>query len=324
MLLKIKRWVCLCSFLVMMVFSTSVFAQSEAEWGSEALDPILGLEETKYQSWSDDIYQEATYQALSKLYWVVGMHEIDNDRSVDNYLMINECDLYTKYYHNDFDWEQIRETTRDMLAREKTNFPTTFEIMLPLHLGRYNVEEEYFEINEETRFESMKKIDITLSKTHKTCFSKDSVLSGYPGSVILILNRPFTFERVPVEPELANIFLEEAREYYNGLSDRLRMVMYERFAYLRVLVRFNSYVEIVDGVGGKRRAVMHGQIDGLQVFADREKTKPLYIKDFHEIRKRRLEEISGSDYFESELDKAFDLFSDFDPDEKKDNTSLLQ
>lgn len=318
-------------FALVLVFAYGNFAMAQdfdGEQGEGAsdfvYDPILGAQDK--ESWmerqrKDERYAETTYENLSKMYWAIYALELSDDEAIDNYLRINECDLWEKYYHNDFQWEEIREATRRLIAKERHTFPRRFEILLPLSLGRYDIEREVFEIEDVTKFKHMKKINIALAASDNLVCHSAKFVTGYPGAAILILDRPFHFVEIPVKPELARLYIKEAEEKYENMAADLKMRIYERQAFLRVLVSFNSYVNSVFGSGNVRQAVIHAKVDAIEVYADSKNTKPLYIKDFSEIRKRRKDRAIDSTT-NDDIDKAFQGL--LTPEEDGSSGSYLQ
>ena len=90
------------------------------------------------KSGRDDQYLPTTLENLAKLYWAVGKFTVDDDVAVDNYLRITECPIVLQYFHNDFEWQKIREATRQNLLSHMAGFPRHFEIVEEISLGDYD------------------------------------------------------------------------------------------------------------------------------------------------------------------------------------------
>ena len=311
-----KVFFCFSLMVACLCLSVGVMAQEpRLQKDSDiVMDPILGMTmqgeiPQGITNYRNNVYHDTTYSNLSKLYWAVGMHDLYDDDAIDRFLRINECDLYLKYYQDDFEWNEIRKATRKTIAEERATYPTKYEMLLPLSLSRYDLQRERFEVDEQTRFENMKKIDIALTSLDYTCYT-DHFLEGYPGSVVMLLDQPFTLTTVPVKPEIADLYLQEAKQRYANMPDKVRLRHYEREAYLRVLVSFSSYVGTERAAGGRKLAVMHAKIDAIEVYADRLMTKPLYIKDFAELRRRNRVNVVD-EALKNEVDKALGGLKDF-------------
>ena len=90
-------------------------------------------------------------------------------------------------------------------------------------------------------------------------------------------------------PELAELYLEEARAYYEHMPHYLKTRKYEKVAYLRLKVSLFQYKETVRAMSGYDRAVVYGRLEGIEIYADYKKLKPLYVKEIKDrrIRKKR-------------------------------------
>ena len=62
-----------------------------------------------------DGYHDTSVENLSKLYWALGMLDEKNDMSVEQYLFINECDMFNKFSSDPEQWASLKEATRRML-----------------------------------------------------------------------------------------------------------------------------------------------------------------------------------------------------------------
>lgn len=237
----------------------------------------------------EDEYVLPDVQNLSKLYWAIGKLDIDNPKLIDYYLMINECDMYLQFYHNDFEWGNIQAATKQYILDNMESFPTTFEIMSPIGLGRYDIDREEFEILEQDRLIGLRRLDFAMNyEAYKETCAKTGEIYEYPANVIIILSRPLSLETVPVKKELAKLYIEEAKMFYETLPPVLQMRNYERMAFLRLKVRITQYKNTVRVVNGDLRAVVFGRLDGIEVFADPHKLKPLYFRDLRDKRFKRL------------------------------------
>ena len=57
---------------------------------------------------ADYIYEQPTYAKLAQLYWALSKLDPKKDTDIDNFLLINECDIYKQYRSNEFEWKDIR------------------------------------------------------------------------------------------------------------------------------------------------------------------------------------------------------------------------
>lgn len=233
-----------------------------------------------------DGYLPTTFKNLSRLYWGLGRFAPDDIDAVNRYLLINECELYQQYYYNDFEWSKILETTRDFLKQNSNKFPVRYEIMVPIFLGRYDMGKEEFELHDKSKVLGVRKIDVVVNGMRKVCDAGGNI-PGYPRDIIVILSHPLFLSKIHVGRELAQLYLEETSRAFSALPANLQMMGYERTAYLRLKVRLQQYKDTVTVNARDVRAVIFGQVEGVEVYADDSKEKLLYREDKLKKRLRR-------------------------------------
>lgn len=261
----------------------------EDEFVEEEVEELddMGFIQDFYDT-NEDNYVEPNFPNISKLYWAIGKFDIADDKLIDYYMMINECELYMQFYHNDFEWAKIQKATRNHILTHMSEFPTQFEILTPLPLGRYDEEKEEFEIQPDAKINGLRRLDFAMNMLgYKEVCGRTGDIYEYPPNIIVLLNRPFVLEKIPVKRELAKMYIEEAKSFYDALPPRLQLVNYQRLAFLRLKIKITQYkntIRLIDGL----RAVVFGRLEGFEVYADQDKLKPLYSKNFENKRFRRL------------------------------------
>lgn len=277
--------------LLLVIISVHAAQAQNSDYESEEIQ-----ESSPVISPINDEYIPITLESLSKLYWVIGKLDLTDDEAIDNYMIINECELYTQFYHDDIEWKKLHDATREYISQNMSTFHTRFELLVPIALDRYNVEEKKFFLMPDSQIINTRRLDIRAEGlfgsdlTRSLCLKKNATVDKYSDSIILVLNQPFTFTEFEVDPELADLYLKEARSYYENLPPRLQIARYERIAYLRVKYRITTYkTEARDTSGGLRPLVL-GQVEGYEVYADSKKYKLLFkkeIKDRRRLRRRK-------------------------------------
>ncbi|MCB9989091.1 MAG: DUF4852 domain-containing protein [Rhodospirillales bacterium] len=257
-------------------FSGHAFAQKEED-ELEAFS-YVDPEEMLAPVNSED-YVPTTLDNLSKLYWALAQLDINNDEAIDYYLMINECDLYTQFYFNDLDWHNIREASRREIFRRLPEFKRTFDVLIPLELGRYNTEKEYFEVEPESMIDSKTRFQIETSRYDAAICGYDREIPNYPRNLELVVSRPFSLRKVPVSRDLADEYLKMVSLKYEGIGQTRRLRYYTRMAYMRVKFSVMSYRGMSRGNTGGLMASVFGRIDGLEFYADEEKKFLLHEED---------------------------------------------
>jgi len=263
--------------------------------GEEELEEVFdSIDLSAFERGGQDEYAEASYIALTQLYWAINKLDLSNDTAIDNYLLINECELYTQFYHNDFEWSRLRDATRRSIEQNRHNFPTKFEVVMPILLGRYDIENREFALDEDTKIHSMRRLDFNHNSSFSAICSKRGDIDYYPKNIVIVFNRPFSFDKLPVPPEIAEMYLDETNREIHTLNARLQELRTERVAYLRLKVSITKYDETVKARSGHTRAVVFGHIDGIEVYADRELMKPMYLSQVSDNRMRRFRSRSAT------------------------------
>lgn len=96
------------------------------------------------QAIHDDKYKPVTRENLSQLYWRMGAMDIKNDSDIDNFIMLNRCDIYEESYQDDLAWHEIRKKARVSIAKNQDKFSRYLKVIRPISLGRYNPDTEEF------------------------------------------------------------------------------------------------------------------------------------------------------------------------------------
>lgn len=234
---------------------------------------------------TSDGYVKPTIQNLSKLYWAIGKMDLDNNKDIDSYLFINDCDLYNRYLHDDLQWQKIRAAARQELGQQVASFPTRLEILIPIYLGRYDAEKQEFEVEDDSQYINTKKMDVNYNGTlGRVCGSSDRI-ADYPKNLILLFSHPFSFTSVPMGQDLASLYINYTLSKVMNAPASLRNQLYKRLAYLRLKVHIIQYKETDISDEQNPRAVVFGVLDGLEVYADIGETRLLYSeKIFRGVR----------------------------------------
>lgn len=248
---------------------------------TESLD-LTGVIMDKDVPRTDD-YIDPDFENLSHAYWAIGKFLETNNKAVDNFLLINECDLYQKYYYNEFEWAKLREAARLHIRRNLATFPTTFEILVPIKLGQYDTSKEQFDILEESQMTATRRIDVMVNDPAPVCGVSDEI-EDYPRNMIVVLSRPFALLNLPVKREVANDFIDNSFEDLNlNQVSKLRT----RTAYLRLKIRLSQYKETIYMQQAGKRAVVMATLEGVEVYGDKKRSKLLYSKTISTKRMRK-------------------------------------
>jgi len=282
-----KYWI----FIVMLLFAAAFFASAAVTHAQEAQekDELGYIDESFFDGKPvDDGYIPSLFPELTKMYWAVGKFDYADGVAIDNFMKINDCEMYTSYYNNEFEWVKIRDAAREYITLNVAKFPTKFEVMVPVFLGRYDTEKEEFEVDPESMMAATTRIDVIVNKLKKYCgMFVATEVENYPSNMIVELNRPVAFMRLPVPQELAAFFIDYADRSWPYLIQELKRRDRARVAYLRLKVTVLQYKETVLVNSKDVRAVIRSRLDGLEVYADPERRYLIYEQKLKKKRPRR-------------------------------------
>ena len=223
-----------------------------------------------------DQYNETTFPNLARMYWAVGKFDDRDNDVIDNYLLITECKLYQQYYSNDFVWGSVRKSAREFIRQYFNRVPLRYEAMIPIQLGKYDVDKSEFEVLPESQMNSTLRIEVVTNEDLTPVCNRAGSVPGYPRNVIVILNRPFSFQTVPVDPRIAQLYIQDTRVAYQNKTGRGVGDDYKRVAWLRLKLRMLQFKDEVRYVQSEPRAEVYAVIEGWDVFADEAEQKPMY------------------------------------------------
>lgn len=251
---------------------------------------VIQAEEGRTNSDLSYVYERATMASFSKLYWALSMLDTEDYRHLDNYMLINKCDVYKAKYNHEFEWRQVRKATKEFIQKNQSEFPLRFKFIQPLRLGNYDFETEEFEVVDKYRIEGSRRLEAqAIDSKSEICGAYSGRIYGYPEGLALELSRPFYFVSFPLTPEKADVFISSKLKKIHGLTDKELKGYEYRDAYLAMNVKiFAAQGEYMRTHKGDIFPIVLGVLEGFEVYSDKELTDLLYIKSF---RKRKIENL---------------------------------
>lgn len=224
----------------------------------------------------DYIYEPMTMKTLSYMVWAIGYADAEKKSSIDDFMKVNECEIYKEFSTREIDWEQIRKATQGYIIENKIDFPTRFQFIQSLRLLEFDTEKNSFSIDSKyiirgaRRFESFAK-DYNREVCNDT---KAQFMEYVPRGLVLELSRPFTMTSVSTTPERAKEYLsyiarQEARLAEQGTFTRLRaMELREVYLVLKIKIfSFRTKEQFFSSIRVNVPQVMAG-LEGYEVYGD--------------------------------------------------------
>jgi len=259
--------------------STSGYATSTNSQGQDkkldigALGPATSGGKSK--AMVENTYVQTTYENLYKLAWSYDAFSSADEEDLNTYLMITECNLYNKFFQNEFEWEKIKIATRKFIADNKDKVPRYYEYVQPIFLGRYDYALQGFPIIVDAQeFKGQKNLQFAKFQAGETsCGRMDINSRRFPAEGVVSLLSPLNlaFIRVP---------LPLAEKYIEWRSKQQDIEEGKRQAYIRYRIRIDGYDGIKSYSLGLDAFNFNGKLMRLDVFADKELLLPLYSQVF--------------------------------------------
>lgn len=256
------------------------------------------------------IYEVPTLKTLSQLYWAILKFDPADNEAVDNYLMINECDLYRDYSQNEFEWNSIREAGRDFVMNNRKDFPIHFELLQPIQFAEYDLDKKEFDVWEPNKIDGVRRFEVLAEDLFDdVCGQSYGIrIPGYPKGLNVELNRPFSLDKIPVDPKVARAFIEAKQEEVNQAGTKIynREDLYEsRNAYLVMKIRVFSYKED-EQLHDIELAKVLGVLEGFEIYGDRDRTLLMYSENYRRKKKRSTMEMEMKKRYQERLKKQME------------------
>ncbi|MBI1302158.1 MAG: DUF4852 domain-containing protein [Alphaproteobacteria bacterium] len=232
-------------------------------------------------------YDKPTAVNFSHMYWKLGLYDYTNDWAIDEFMRMNECSIYQRFFGNEFEWTKVRDATRVFLKKNRDDFPTRFEFVMPIRLQDYDEKYGTFELQDDFKIRSIRRFQLSASDIgSNNCVNDFKVQNGYPGVLNMEFSRPFDLERIPVRDDLAKAFIEEKNrelvEKYPPLArtESQKYELREVYAFLRLKVYSVGQI-YPSGLDGRPPSVqILGVMEGFSVYADISRKTLFYEQNF--------------------------------------------
>ena len=220
-------------------------------------------------------YTQMTYDNLYRLAWSLDAYSLSNVEDLTVFLKITECNLYTKFFQNEFEWEKIKIATREYLKNNKDKVPRYYEYVQPITMGRYDYSLQGFPIVDAARnFKAQKNLQFANFDSGETpCGHYNFKSKQYPSSAVLSLVSPLNLSFIRVPLPLAQKYIEWRNRQGMFNEDN-------RQAYIRYRIRIDGYEGNKSYKSSDDSFNFRGKLLRLDVFADTDMLLPLYNQVF--------------------------------------------
>ena len=228
-------------------------------------------------------YKRSNYENMSHVFWLFDMPDLNNNEDVDIFLQINECDLFKKYYGDEFEWGPLREVMRDFLKKNKETFSRKLYFDLPIQVGKYNVENGHFGV-ESKNFASAERdffphpSYVGWNKDFCGFRRMDNRLKKvYPREALFRFIRPISIPHIKVEEEIAKELVKQWKEEE----------IEKRYLAIRLYITITKFMGFQDFHNQKSIPIYLSYINGYEIYEDLEMDHLLYTKSYLKKTKKK-------------------------------------
>lgn len=208
------------------------------------------------------VYKRASLQNLSQAFIKLTGVDLNDDVLIDDFAIINHCDIYTRYFKDEFSWRQAREAFRRVIQRELESYPENVYMLGSLTLGRYDFERKAFMLDEESKF--VRTGAFAFSDRGFSC--PGGVVKQLPLTYNFRLTNPITLDRFEVPEEKAFTITRIMEQEQNR----------DRKVYLSFFIRINDFTTQNEGGSAGLRATTRATLMSMRVYLDRQRKIQIY------------------------------------------------
>ncbi len=179
-------------------------------------------------AYADD-YAAAQIDNIAKTLVRFGALDISDDALLDEYAMVTDCDLYKRFYGNDFQWNKVRGLIRNSIQMNIASFPISYHYDARLQLDRYDFAQKTFMF---TALTTIHNINTFVIYHREDAGCGQAKVQFLPTTYRSVMDTPLTIPGIPLAEADAQAMLKQMDADKN--DDRI------------VFTRFNLRIIYVD------------------------------------------------------------------------------
>jgi hypothetical protein len=220
-------------------------------------------------------YAAPTFANILKVLVRFGALNVGNNDILTNYAMITECDLYKKYFQDDFKWHQIQEAMRKAIKQDVSAYPTGLHYNAELQLDRFDFKTGIFRFADKSQINAVDYFTFITVRDNMCGSTKTRLL---PTDYRIVLDQPIILKGIPVSEEDGRTLLKRMQE------DKNARIIYARFNFRvvyveRLMTRINKYDKLAPPLSqdqNRRYVRMDSNLGSIDFYQDEAHTKLIY------------------------------------------------
>lgn len=218
-------------------------------------------------------YAPTSFENNTKLAWALGAYKPSDVVAVNRFLQITECNLYKKFFQNEFEWAKILKNTQSYLSNYGSSVPRFYQFVQPISLKRYDFKLKGFPLEDNSVYAPTYVLQVSDDRHEvNSCGMKFDPEPKFPNAAVLNIASPFALSFLHVPEEIA-------REYLSFLNQQKNLKSAERPAFMRFQIEISQLLRL-ETINNTPYYVFRGKLIRLDAFADKELLLPLYTQKF--------------------------------------------
>ncbi len=179
-------------------------------------------------------YAPMTLTNIMQVLVRMGGIDLTDDAQLDEYALMVECSIFSRYMNDEFQWRRVREKLREQVMAQRDNFPTGFELISKIQLDKYDFDQEQFLFAPKS---VIKQVNAFRMAEREEDICVKYKIRFLPNVFWARLDEPFSLSGIPMSPQKAET-----------LVMRLNMAKnIDRIVYARILLSMNYVEPLVAG-----------------------------------------------------------------------------
>lgn len=226
-------------------------------------------------------YQRPSLEALTRTMIRFNGTNTDLDPILDEYARVVHCDLYRRFYTNEFEWQRIRPAMRQSIEINREGFPLRYRYSGRVWLDQYDFEDEEFDLRNADDLRQLGVVwllngsEVPCAEDEPGSVSGDQ-LSYLPQRFRVRLDQPISLQSIPMSPEFGRRLLGRLTAEGND----------ERVVWMTMDISLTGWLDKTGAGRGGATATFRGEVDRITYYADRGLQTPFYSFDPNEKASR--------------------------------------
>lgn len=225
-----------------------------------------------------DEYAKPTWSNMARVLARFNALDFSDEKLLEEYAIVTECELYTLFYRDDFRWHKVLEAVKGSLNQFSMTYPTTFAYEAELQLGRYDFKDKIFRFTEKSTIYNVNSF-VLLQATPKACVGERRI-SFMPTVFRAALDAAIYIPGLPLSQKDSEMILELMNRDNN--SSRIVKARFNlRVTYVEKFRRISSdnsqgYFYAQDEKQENNDARLEAHLDSVEFFEDAAMKRLIY------------------------------------------------